>query len=299
MLGISISCPLVSSLPNFARSHQLFLYSRGAEVRALARVGIWKSRRDTGRQASNPRNRQSIIQEILGKSDRSGRNMFDVAVVEDDLALASLLLQLRFSPDSWLGGRWHHNRRPLYYAAENRRVEMVSLLSHHADIETTDMYGWRALHVACYRGHTDIVRILIEAGANVNAVTPAWNNGDSGPSRLSQGTPWMGTSLHLAAMGGHVDIVKLLLENNVDVHASTPVNCCPGHGPTALHLVLDTGEFYGYQGQRLSAARLEIVQMLVDRGAMVQGIIANFCLEKILKFTNFPRLWDALVAGDS
>lgn len=252
--------------------------------------------------------RQSVIQGVLKRKDPSNMSMFDIAALGNDLSLASLLLQLRFSPNLWLHRRWQHRCRPIYHAAEHGWGEMVSLfLSHHADIEATDEYGWRALHVACYQGHTDIVRILIEAGANVHAETTSWNNRDSRPTGLYQGNRWRGTPLHLAAMGGHVDIVKLLLEKNVDVHASTLVNNrfnnrlfqCPDHGPTALHLVLNTGTFYSYQGQSLSAARLEIAQMLVDRGAMVQKIIGKFYLEQILKFRNFPKLWDSLVAGDS
>jgi ankyrin repeat protein len=57
--------------------------------------------------------------------------------------------------------------------------------------------GYTPLHVAARRGHLDIARLLIDKGANVNALTD------------SQWTP-----LRLAIAEGHSDVVNLLRKHN-------------------------------------------------------------------------------------
>lgn len=186
-------------------------------------------------------------------------------------------------------------------------IELLStLLDHDADIEAADVYGWRPLHVACYRGRTPMVEALIAKGADVNCPTQAWNDRDDKPTGLYLAEPWAGTPLHLAAMGAHLDIVRILLGLGVDIHASTETGKMnflyrsPGHGPTALHLVLDTDIHYGRQGQVLSGDRLRIAQLLVNAGASrVRGIVSQMNLEQRAQFHEFPDLWEALVAGDA
>ena len=71
------------------------------------------------------------------------------------------------------------------------------------------------LIVAARDGHTEIVKILIEAGANVNAVEPTFG----------------AVPLHKAAYNGHVDILRLLVarpEINLDPQG-------PSNGYTPLH----------------------------------------------------------------
>lgn len=46
---------------------------------------------------------------------------------------------------------------------------MVELLSKHgACVDAIDKRDRRALHWACYMGHEDVVRLLIDSGAEVN-----------------------------------------------------------------------------------------------------------------------------------
>ena len=51
-------------------------------------------------------------------------------------------------------------------------------------------------------GHVDVAKVLIQNGADVNAVD--WNK-------------W--TALHFAAWEGHVDVAKVLIQNGADVNA--------------------------------------------------------------------------------
>lgn len=193
----------------------------------------------------------------------------------------------------------------VYEAAKLGNSEMLSfLLSQKADIEAADNFGWRPLHIACYWGRIKTVQDLIAHGANVHCVTQEWNDNFDKPSGLYLTDSWTGTPLHLASMGGHVDIVQILLDLGVDVHASTKTGkkiffCTPGHGPTALHLALDTDKYYARQGDVLSEERLRIAQLLVNAGAMVQGVVSKMTAEERLRFHNFPILWEALVAEDT
>ena len=60
----------------------------------------------------------------------------------------------------------------------------------------------KAIHHAARNGDTEIVRLLIEAGADVNAANPRGH-----------------TVLYCAGGHGHLDSVKLLLDNGADPHA--------------------------------------------------------------------------------
>ena len=61
---------------------------------------------------------------------------------------------------------------------------------------------WTALHCSAYKGYADVVKVLIENGADVNAV---------------QKDKW--SALHFVARNGYVDVVKVLIENGADVNA--------------------------------------------------------------------------------
>jgi ankyrin repeat protein len=69
--------------------------------------------------------------------------------------------------------------------------------------------------LAAWNGHLEIVKLLLEHGADVNAKMEG-----------------LGTALHLAASNGHLEIVKLLLENGADVNAKTE----GGYGETAVEI---------------------------------------------------------------
>jgi ankyrin repeat protein len=129
------------------------------------------------------------------------------------------------------------------------------------------------------------------------------------PSGLYEDKSWTGTALHTATFGGHSEIVEILLKHSVDVHASTGVTdkhlAYPASGPTALHIALSVHQISLWDGSLYQACplpspgRLQIAQLLVDSGAMVQGVIQHFSLKQVLSFAEFPALWDKLVAADS
>lgn len=87
-------------------------------------------------------------------------------------------------------------------------------------INACNSLGETALHVASATGRAEMVRLLLDAGANVNVTTS------------SEGR----TPLHLACLNGNVDLVKLLLNC-----ATCYVDAQDYDGNTALHLVSQAG----------------------------------------------------------
>jgi ankyrin repeat protein len=105
---------------------------------------------------------------------------------------------------------------PLVDAARRGEVELVrSMLDDGADVNAAQGDGLTALHASAERGHVEIARLLIAAGADLDAET-----------RIGHYTP-----LHLAGRGGHGHVVLALAEAGADVSRATS-----NTGVTPLHL---------------------------------------------------------------
>lgn len=62
---------------------------------------------------------------------------------------------------------------PLTLAASGGHVLTVcALLDRGAHVSATDLTGWTALHGAAYKGHSEVVRLLVERGAPTSR--PTW-----------------------------------------------------------------------------------------------------------------------------
>lgn len=105
------------------------------------------------------------------------------------------------------------------------------------DVNEGDDHGFSPLHWACLSGRANIVEILLNRGARVNAA----NMGAD-------------TALHLTSSFGHLDCTRLLLENKADINAVNE------HGNTPLHYAC----FFGHS---------QLIEILVNAGARLQ--IAN------------------------
>lgn len=86
--------------------------------------------------------------------------------------------------------------QPLHFAAANGDVELVNLLlDRGAKINAATQDGWTALHFACLRGDEGLVQLLLDRDADVSMTTT------SGVSALS-----------IATSEGDREIVELLLD---------------------------------------------------------------------------------------
>ena len=128
---------------------------------------------------------------------------------------------------------------PLEWAARKGHTEVVKVLTeNNADINArrpTD--GVSALYVAAQNGYDDIVKLLLENSADVNA------------RRHTDGA----TALHIASWNGNGEIVRMLLGRDAEVDAR-----CSVTGATALHNAAKNGHS-------------EIVQMLLQNHADVNA----------------------------
>ncbi|XP_038064394.1 caskin-2-like [Patiria miniata] len=105
-------------------------------------------------------------------------------------------------------------------AAEFGRLKVVQLLMNSNQSTALLDFPSRTrvsmhtpLHVAAKNGHSDVIRVLLEYGIDINRETPN------------------GTALHEAALAGKSEVVKLLIASGIDVYKKN------SHGQTALDIV--------------------------------------------------------------
>ena len=101
--------------------------------------------------------------------------------------------------------------------------------------ETKDVYRNTALHRAVKRGHIDVVRLLVERGANIEA------------KESDKSTP-----LYLAAMLGHTDIARYLLDCGANIESQGYYKRTP----------LSVATFY---------KNIDVFRLLIERGANIEA----------------------------
>jgi len=128
------------------------------------------------------------------------------------------------------------NGQSLFQAARYGDITNVrKYLDLGANIEVKDYRGLTSLQIACVYGHLDVVSLLLDRGANVDAA-----GGSTGQ-----------TSLIFASMEGHLDVVKELLDRGANIEAAD--------------------NFYGWNSLMMASSKgkFNIVKELVDRGANI------------------------------
>lgn len=137
---------------------------------------------------------------------------------------------LRQNPD-WANAELFLGIRPVYRAAVLNREEVVALLLEAgADVNARTDRGTHALHAAAQHGYNPILQRLLAAGAEVDP-------------RNDEGQ----TPLFLAIRNGHEDSAEALIAkgangNVVDIHGRTPLHYAAGLGRfRTVQLLLGNG----------------------------------------------------------
>ena len=90
----------------------------------------------------------------------------------------------------------------MQWAALKCHSDIVRMLIDAGADVSTNSYGWAAIHDAVICGDPEIVKLLLDNGANINAV--AWGK-------------W--TPLFMAVEKGHTSIVRVLLDGGANINA--------------------------------------------------------------------------------
>lgn len=111
------------------------------------------------------------------------------------------------------------NLAPLHEAVDDGHTEIVQvLIDAGADLNNQRFDGRTPLHMAVSRGSIDIVKALLAAGAYIDPVDYDYI-----------------TPLHIAVSLGHTEIVELLLREGASLHARQR------HDVTPLHVAASSG----------------------------------------------------------
>jgi len=116
----------------------------------------------------------------------------------------------------------------LIAAARKSNVEAVrDLLAKGADPNAKTPYGATPLFFACDRGSLEIVKILVERGADVNVKDTFYNS----------------TAVGWAVSKNHVAIVKLLLEKGANSKQTVMRSAINEEKPDIIRMLLEMGGF--------------------------------------------------------
>ena len=149
------------------------LLTCSALIAALFPLTAWSS--NALLDAANQRNTAAISallktskgQKLLEARDARGRTPLLVSTWLDDQNSAQVLLQAGADVNAKDN---QHDSPYLVAGAEGRTQLLRWYLEHNAKLEDTNRYGGTAIIPAAEKGHLDNVRVLIDAGLNLNHV---------------------------------------------------------------------------------------------------------------------------------
>lgn len=191
------------------------------------------------------------------------------------LAVRSPSLQLQFDQEMKTSTRphkLHASLKPHCYTAFRGFYQLTELLisqecgaNKYLTQEDLDF----GLHIAAHKGHLDIVRLFLEAGANINTCCDGWES-----------------ALEAAAERQHFDVLKFLINYGADdKHSQSSLSYSLCRDARSMKILLDGGadidEQIGYRGTALCYAAAVSdsapFNLLLQRGANVNASGGKYC----------------------
>jgi uncharacterized protein len=158
-------------------------------------------------------NNVGLVRSILNQTqfnpnnlrNKDGKTPLMVAACENCPDVVKYLVEL---PNVNIDLQDNDGESALYQAASIGNVEVVKILINaNANVESCNKENITPLIIAAYNGHYDVCRVLIDRGyASVNFQ----DNSNK-------------TALSLASYEGHIDAVKVLLARGANVHITDQV----------------------------------------------------------------------------
>ena len=202
-----------------------------------ANVNKQNDRGETALYYAVEKNRHMTVRLLLEKDeilvDLKTKEKLTALLKACDLGYYEIVvLLLNKGPD--VNAKDNEGNGPLFAAANSKHADIVKLLLDQPDIlvDQKQWSGWSALYMACVRGSLNIVKHLVNKGANVNSQN---DDGDC--------------PLHEVAFNNYLDIAKLLL-NLDDIQVDLQENY---HGGTPLHSAAGKGH-------------VDMIKLLVEKG---------------------------------
>lgn len=152
-------------------------------------------------------------------------------------------------------------------------------------MEATDRQDWTALHRAANCGHVEVVKMLIDSGANIEATgSSQWTllhwaakngRGDILRMLLQQGANKYGLKpLHFAAARDNVDIFKTLIEKGANNGASTIDRLTPMSGGRANEEAIPL-DLWRTMYWATNSGGDQVVRRLLQDGANTEATISD------------------------
>ena len=165
----------------------------------LTAQSVWAAPKDDFFKAVANDNESALLTLMLrgfdvNTVDEKGRSGLYMAAAEGSFKIAKVLLDWNLTN---VDARTPQDENPLMMAALKGHVALVkSIIARGGDVNKT---GWTPLHYAATGGNLEIIKLLLEAHAYIDAESP------------NRTTPLM-----MAAMYGTADAAKLLMEEGAD-----------------------------------------------------------------------------------
>lgn len=212
----------------------------------------------------------------VNQLDSSGQTLLARAALDGSADVAKFLLA--HESDPLISDK--QGQTPLTLASRQGHVKFLSVLLEWskcqsmetavAMMEHADNEGWTALRSAAWGGHCVAVRLLLDAGANVNGCD-------------SEGR----TALRAAAWGGHEEIVLTLLDygaqiNKADSKGRTPLIAAAymGHHETVEILLNHNAEVDLADGDGRTALSVTVLRVPTASAIKGYGAVASLLLER-------------------